>query len=270
MGSRNRRMQFCFSLSVFLRAAAFSFTSRGQFRSRKGGGMCRFFFCLFFFLPGLCHRETRWWWWVYAGSPSLTVIGVSRGDMAGHNGLSDNRRDMYGRSDRLGNNMSRCNYRGMRDDRRSDDRRGDDRAGTMAEGKAGQTTGMSEGDSQDGSEDSLWRRLSNEFIKMSFSLELIVRVCQWSMYSPVKFIFIESWPYRKIDAIKNYLRKNHSEYSSGYSKIAFSRSYRIIPREHGIDRIKKKYSARAAFHTDLTMYMLEWFRSHRFFAGKRS
>lgn len=173
MGSRNRwGRAIWFLLSVFLRAAAFSFASRGQFRSRKGEMCVVSFFLSFFFLPGLCHRETRWWWWVYAGSPNLTVIRVDRGDMAGHNGLSDNRRDVYGRSDRLSNNMSRCNYRSMRDDRRGDDRRSDDRAGTMAEGIASQTTGIGEGDSQDGSEDSLWRRLSSGFIKMSLSFRI--------------------------------------------------------------------------------------------------
>lgn len=37
----------------------------------------------------------------------------------------------------------------------SNDLRGDDRAETMTDGYAGETTGISDGDSQDGSEDSL-------------------------------------------------------------------------------------------------------------------
>lgn len=77
--------------------------------------------------------------------------------MTGQNGPGDNGRGVHGRSDRLGNDgsMSRC-----KSERRSssDNRRGDDRAGSMADGNAGQTTGIGKGDSQNGSEYSLQRR----------------------------------------------------------------------------------------------------------------
>lgn len=83
-------------------------------------------------------------------SVSLTV--QSEAAMAGQDGPGDDGGGVYSWGDRLGNHGSMS---GGKSDRGRDDRRGDDRAEAMADGNAGQTTGIGEGDSQDGSEDSL-------------------------------------------------------------------------------------------------------------------
>lgn len=72
--------------------------------------------------------------------------------MAGQNSPGNDGGSVYSGGERLGD------YGGMswgKSDRGSNERRGDDRAGAMADGNAGQTTGVGDGDSQDGSEDSL-------------------------------------------------------------------------------------------------------------------
>lgn len=75
--------------------------------------------------------------------------------MAGQNGPGDDSGNVDSGSNGLGNNM------GTKGQRRAmaDDRRGDDRANSVADSNAGETTGSGEGDSQDGSKDSLRRRL---------------------------------------------------------------------------------------------------------------
>lgn len=235
MGSRSRRgreiLAFAFCLSS---SCGLSFRITRTISVEEGGMCVSLLFLSFFFFQG-CVIVRRWWWWVYAGSPSLTLIAIAaiaiavgRDGMAGHNGLGDNRRDVYGRSDRLGNYMNRCNCnRGSV----RDDRWGDDRAEAMADGNAGQATGISEGDSQDGSEDSLWRRLSNGFIKvsLSFSVKSLSAIHALSRRIYLHRKLAERLLYREI-AIENYFCKNHSECSSGSRGINFIVDRRIISR----------------------------------------
>lgn len=133
---------------VFLRVMIFPSHQGVNLRGREG-------VCVFF-LPGLDVVVTRWWWWwwVYAGSPRLTMQS-ERKTVAGQNSLGDDRGRLDNGSNGLGNHMGAPGESRSRDDRRSSD----DRAVTDADGNAGETTGSGEGDSQDGSEDSLWRRL---------------------------------------------------------------------------------------------------------------
>lgn len=76
--------------------------------------------------------------------------------VAGQDSLGDDGGRMDSGSNGLGNDMGAIGERRSR----GNDRRGD-RAETMLEGNwdAGETTGSGKGDSQDGNEDSLWRRL---------------------------------------------------------------------------------------------------------------
>lgn len=75
--------------------------------------------------------------------------------VAGQDGPGDDSGGMDSGSNGLGND------KGAVGESRSaaDDLRGDNRAEAVANGDTGETTGSGEGDSQDGSEDSLWRKL---------------------------------------------------------------------------------------------------------------
>ncbi|KYN20917.1 hypothetical protein ALC57_06824, partial [Trachymyrmex cornetzi] len=87
---------------------------------------------------------------VYAGSPKLTVQTVTI-TVACQDGLGDNSGSVNSGSNGLGKENGAVGDRWSS----SNDLRGDDRAETMADGYAGETTGVGDGDSQDGSEDSL-------------------------------------------------------------------------------------------------------------------
>lgn len=77
--------------------------------------------------------------------------------MTGHDSLGDDRWGMDNGSKGLGNPVGAS----PDDNRRmggGNDRWGGDRADAMADGNTGETTGSGEGDSQDGNEDSLWKK----------------------------------------------------------------------------------------------------------------
>jgi len=108
------------------------------------------------FFPGLYRRDSvvvvvvslRW----------LLLVQSVGGGMTDHNSLGDYRGSVNNGGDGLGVDHSSMNNRGV-----SEGDWSDDRAGAMAKGITGITSGCGEGDSQDGSEDSLWRRLLRRF-----------------------------------------------------------------------------------------------------------
>lgn len=223
----------------FLSFFDFGLSLRGRFTRKWGICVCVFFF------QG-CVVVTRWWWWVYAGYPSLTV---KRETMAGQNSPGDNSGAMDSGGDRLSNHSgmgqrgSGNDRRGMGKDRGSDDRRGDDRSKSMADRNAGETTRSGEGDSQDGSEDSLWRR-ARWFREALVLLSLTVfRSVRKSSYE------LACLPLVRPDFFRENSGASPVDWSKTPCAIRSNVVSQEIAREHEVDRwdCVKKCNARAAF-----------------------